>query len=195
LKYKDAPSRTVIGDHNVFREGVTVHRATKGGEETVIGSNNFLMANSHVAHNCIVRDHAILANGALLAGHVEVHDRAFISGNCAVHQFCRVGQLAMMQGGTIISKDLPPFTVAHQTNVVCGLNVVGLRRAGFTAAERAELKQLYKYIYRTGVNFRPAILQAKKDFTSAPAKIFLDFVANAKRSICSEVGHRIHDDE
>jgi UDP-N-acetylglucosamine acyltransferase len=195
LKYKDAPSRTRIGDNNVFREGVTIHRATKAGEETIVGSNNFLMANSHVAHNCIVGNSVILANGALLAGHVEVQDRVFISGNCAVHQFCRVGTLALMQGGTVISKDLPPFTVAHQMNVVCGLNVVGLRRAEYSAADRAELKQLYKYIYRTGVNFRPAILAAKNQFTSAPAKVFLEFVSNAKRSICSEVGHRIHDDE
>jgi UDP-N-acetylglucosamine acyltransferase len=195
LKYKDAPTGTVIGDNNVFREGVTVHRATKVGEETVVGHNNFLMANSHVAHNCIIGNHVIIANGALLAGHVEVQDRAFVSGNCAVHQHCRVGTLAMMQGGTVISKDLPPFTVAHQTNIICGLNVVGLRRAGYTADERAELKLLYKFIFRAGVNFRPAILQAKEQFTSAPCKIFLDFVSNAKRSICSEVGIRIHDDE
>jgi len=195
LKYKDIPTRTVIGDNNVFREGVTVHRATKVGEETVIGNHNFLMANSHVAHNCVIGDHVIIANGALLAGHVEVQDRAFISGNCAVHQFCRVGTLAMMQGGTVISKDLPPFTVAHQTNIVCGLNVVGLRRAGYTAGERAELKLLYKFIFRAGVNFRPAILQAKEQFTSAPCKIFLDFVSDAKRSICSDIGQRIHDDE
>ena len=195
LKYKDAPTRTRIGDNNVFREGVTVHRPTKLGEETIIGANNFLMANSHVAHNCVLGNHVIIANGALLAGHVEVQDRAFVSGNCAIHQFCRVGTLAMMQGGTTISKDLPPFTVAHQMNIVCGLNVVGLRRAGYTSAERAELKQLYKFIFRTGVNFRPAIVQAKEQFTSAPCKVFLNFVADARRSICSDVGQRIHDDE
>ncbi len=195
LKYKDAPTRTRIGDNNVFREGVTVHRATKVGEETLIGSNNFLMANSHVAHNCILGNHIILANGALLAGHVEVQDCVFISGNCAVHQFCRVGTLALMQGGTGISKDLPPFTVAHQTNIVCGLNVVGLRRAGFSAADRAELKLLYKFIFRAGINFRQATDEAKEKFTSAPAKIFLNFVSAARRSICSETGQRIHDDE
>jgi UDP-N-acetylglucosamine acyltransferase len=195
LKYKDAPTRTRIGDHNVFREGVTVHRPTKLGEETIIGAHNFLMANSHVAHNCLLGNHVILANGALLAGHVEVQDRAFVSGKCAVHQFCRVGTLAMMQGGTTISKDLPPFTVAHQTNIVCGLNVVGLRRAGFSEAERTELKRLYKFIFRAGINFRQAIAEAKEKFTSAPAKTFLTFASAAKRSICSETGRRIHDDE
>ena len=195
LKYKDAPTRVRIGDNNVFREGVTVHRPTKLGAETVIGSNNFLMANAHVAHDCIVGNHVILANGALLAGHVEVHDRAFVSGNCAVHQFCRVGTLAMMQGGTVISKDLPPFTMAHQTNIVCGLNVVGLRRIGYTTAERAELKLLYKFIFRGGNNIRPAIQEAKGKFTSAPSKIFLEFVSHSKRSICSDVGQKIHDDE
>ena len=195
LKYKDAPTRTRIGDNNVFREGVTVHRATKVGDETVIGSNNFLMANSHVAHNCVVGHHVILANGTLLAGHVEVQDRVFISGNCAVHQFCRVGTLALMQGGTAISHDLPPFTVAHQTNIVCGLNVIGMRRAGYSAAERAEVKLLYKFIFRAGLNIRPGVEEAREKFTSAPAKLFLDFIASTKRGICYETGRRIHDDE
>ena len=96
-----------------------------------------------MAHNCVVGDHVILANGALLGGHVVVQDRAFISGNCLVHQFCRVGTLALMQGGSAISQDLPPFTVALRDNEICGLNVVGLRRAGFTAEQRLELKRLY----------------------------------------------------
>lgn len=195
LKYKDAPTRTRIGDNNVFREGVTVHRATKVGEETVIGSHNFFMANSHVAHNCIVGNHVIVCNNSLLAGHVELKDRVFISGNCAVHQFCRVGTLAMMQGNSAISKDLPPFTVSHQVNVICGLNVVGLRRAGLTAAERAEIKQLYKFIFRAGLNFRQAVRDAREKFNSPAAKMFLDFISDAKRSICSEDGRRQTSDE
>lgn len=194
LKYKDAPTRVRIGDNNVFREGVTVHRATKVGEDTVIGSHNFLMANSHVAHNCTLGNHIIMANGALLAGHVEVHDRAFISGNCAIHQFCRVGTMSMMQGGTYINKDLPPFTVAHEVNMLCGLNVVGLRRGGFTAEERAELKLLYRFIFRGGKNLRPAVLEAKAKFTSPPAKIFLQFISDAKRSICSDISQSSHEE-
>ena len=107
----------------------------------IIGSHNFIMAGAHVGHNCAVGNHVIIANGAMLGGHVMVQDRAFISGNCLVHQFCRVGTLAIMQGGAAISKDLPPFTVARGINGICGLNVVGLRRAGFSAADPDGIKK------------------------------------------------------
>ena len=137
LKYNGEPTRLRIGDSNVFREHVTVHRSNKAAEDTVIGSHNFLMANSHVAHNCRLGDQVILANGVLLAGHVTLDDRAFISGNCVVHQFVRVGTLALMQGGSAISKDLPPYTVARGDNGICGLNTVGLRRAGLTTGRAA----------------------------------------------------------
>ena len=131
LKYKDEPTRLVIGDHNVFREHVTVNRATTPDAATVVGSDNFIMASAHIGHNCAVGSQVIIANGALLGGHVTVQDRAFISGTCLVHQFTRVGTLAIMQGGAGVSKDVPPFTVARGVNGICGLNVVGLRRAGF----------------------------------------------------------------
>ncbi|MEI9960981.1 MAG: hypothetical protein WDM76_07560 [Limisphaerales bacterium] len=129
MKYKGEPTKLRIGEGNVFREHVTIHRSNKNEEDTVIGSNNFFMANSHVAHNCRIGDNVILANGALLGGHAVVHDRAFISGNCLVHQFTRVGMLAIMQGGSAISKDLPPFTVARGDNGICGLtsSVCGAR--------------------------------------------------------------------
>jgi len=188
LKYDGTPTRLRIGDHNVFREHVTVHRSTRLDAETIIGSHNFFMANTHVAHNCVVGDHAILANGALLAGHAVVQARAFISGNCLVHQFTRVGTLALMQGGSGISKDLPPFTVALRVNEICGLNVVGLRRAGFTAEQRTELKQLYHLLFRSGKNLCAAVVEAREKFTSPPAKNMLDFVAEAKRGVCTDVG-------
>lgn len=190
LKYQDEPTRVRIGDHNVFREHVTVHRATKTDGETVIGSNNFLMANCHVGHNCELGDHIIIANGALLGGHVTVSDRAFISGNCLVHQFVRVGTLAIMQGGSAISKDLPPFTVARGDNGICGLNAVGLRRAGLTSAQRLELKQVYHALFRSGKRLRTALAEAQQHFNSATAKVLLDFVANAKRGLCSDTGRR-----
>ena len=188
LKYDGTPTRLRIGERNVFREHVTVHRSTRADAETIIGSNNFLMANAHVAHNCAVGDHAILANGALLGGYAVVQDRAFISGNCLVHQFCRVGTLAMMQGGSAISMDLPPFTIASRTNDMCGLNVVGLRRAGFKAEQRIELKQIYQLLFRSGKNLRMAVAEAREKFASAPAKILLDFIAQAKRGVCADVG-------
>jgi UDP-N-acetylglucosamine acyltransferase len=188
LKYDGTPTRLRIGDNNVFREHFTAHRSNKIAEDTVIGSHNFLMAHGHVAHNCVVGDHVILANGALLGGHVVVEDRAFISGNCLVHQFVRVGRLSLMQGGSAISKDLPPFTVALRENEICGLNLIGLRRAGFDSAQRLELKKLYRHLFRSGKNLREACAQAVQQFTAGPAKTLLEFVAGAKRGVCSDGG-------
>ncbi|MEI7534427.1 MAG: acyl-ACP--UDP-N-acetylglucosamine O-acyltransferase [Verrucomicrobiae bacterium] len=192
LKYQGEPTRVDIGDNNVFREHVTVHRSNKTAEATVIGANNLFMAGAHVAHNCVVGSHAILANGVLLGGHATVQDRAFISGNCLVHQFTRVGTLAIMQGGSAVSKDLPPFTVARGDNGICGLNTIGLRRAGFSAAERLELKKLYHALFRSGKLFRDAVVEAENNFTSAGAKIMLGFIAAAKRGVCADIGTRGH---
>ena len=188
LKYAGEPTRLRIGDRNVFREHVTVHRSNKTAEETVIGSENFLMANCHVAHNCRLGDGVILANGVLLAGHVTVDDRAFLSGNCVVHQFVRIGTLALMQGGSAISQDLPPYTVACGGNSICGLNTVGLRRSGLTTAQRLELKRLYRLLFREGKNLRAALTSAQGTFCSAPAKVMMAFVAASKRGVCSDVG-------
>ncbi len=184
-----------IGSHNVFREHVTVNRSNKLAEDTIIGSRNFLMANSHVAHNCLLGDQVILANGALLAGHVSVADGAFISGNCAVHQYVRVGTLALMQGGAAISKDLPPYTVARGDNGICGLNVVGLRRAGLSAGQRIELKKVYRTLFRSGQNLRAALAEAQKEFTSPSAKILLDFIGATKRGICADTGRELAGEE
>jgi UDP-N-acetylglucosamine acyltransferase len=188
LKYDGEPTRLRIGDHNVFREHATVHRSAKLNEDTVIGSHNFIMANAHVGHNCRLGDHVILANSALLGGHVSVDDRAFLSANCIVHQFVRIGTLSLMQGGSAISKDLPPYTIARGPNGICGLNVVGLRRAGVGAAERLELKKLYHLLFRGGQNLRPALTQARKEFTGPPARTLIEFVAASKRGICSDTG-------
>jgi UDP-N-acetylglucosamine acyltransferase len=188
LKYNDEPTRVRIGDHNVFREHVTVHRATKPDGETTIGSHNFLMANCHVGHNSQLGNHIIIANGALLGGHVTVQDRAFISGNCLVHQFTRVGMLAIMQGGSAISKDLPPFTTARGHNGMCGLNAVGLRRAGFTSEQRLELRKLYHKLFRSEKNLRTTLAEARENFSGPAAKILLEFATDAKRGLCSDTG-------
>jgi UDP-N-acetylglucosamine acyltransferase len=190
LKYTGAPTGLRIGDHNVFREHVTVHRSNCPDADTVIGSHCFLMQHSHVAHNCVLGNQVILAGGALLAGHVTVQDRAFISGNCLVHQFVRVGRLALMQGGSAISKDLPPFTVARGANGMCGLNIVGLRRAGFTPAQRLELKRLYHALFRSGRRLVEAMAAARAEFSSPEAQELLDFVASAKRGIVADTGSR-----
>jgi UDP-N-acetylglucosamine acyltransferase len=190
LKYRNEPTGVRIGEENVFREHVTVHRSSKVAEHTTIGSRNFLMQHSHVAHNVVLGDYVILAGGALLAGYARVEDRAFISGNCLVHQFVRVGTLALMQGRSGVSKDLPPFTVAYEVNKLCGLNVVGMRRAGMSAVERQELKQLYRALFREGKNLRDAMSAARKKFSSEPAKIMLDFIASSKRGICFDTDDR-----
>jgi UDP-N-acetylglucosamine acyltransferase len=195
LKYKGEPTRVRIGDHNVFREHVTVHRSTNADGETVIGSHNYLMVNCHVAHNCQLGDHIIIVNGSLLAGYVTVQDRAFISGNCLIHQFTRIGTLTMMQGKAGIGQDLPPFTIAHDINRICGLNTVGLRRAGFTAEQRLELKRLYHALFRSGKNLRAAIEEAQKNFSSPAAKTMLDFVAGAKRGVCTDASRAISESE
>ncbi len=188
LKYNNEPTRLEIGDNNVFREHVTVHRSNKLSEATAIGSNNLFMAGAHVAHNCVVGNHVIMANGALLGGHAMVQDRAFISGNCLVHQFTRVGTLAIMQGGSAVSKDVPPFTIARGDNGICGLNIVGLRRAGFSAAERLELIKLYHALFRDKKLFRVACAEALKTCTLTSAKVMLEFITAAKRGVCSDTG-------
>ena len=187
VKYGGAPTGLRIGEHNLFREHSTVHRSNKEGEATIIGSRNFLMVNCHVAHNCLLGDHVIIANGALLGGHVVVEDRAFISGNCLVHQFVRVGTLAIMQGGSAISKDLPPFTVAQRINEICGLNIVGLRRSGFTEEQRLELKQVYHTLFRSGQNLLNAVKVARVKYSGTAAVTLIEFIAAAKRGICTEV--------
>jgi UDP-N-acetylglucosamine acyltransferase len=187
LKYDGTPSNLRIGNKNSFRENCTVHRSTKPDSETVIGSNNLLMQNSHVGHNCVIGNHVIIAGGALLAGHAVAQDRALISGNCLVHQFIRIGTLAMMQGGSAISKDLPPFTVALGVNEICGLNIIGLRRAGFTAEQRLELKTAYRLLFRSGKNLRAAVAEAQGKFPGGPARTLIDFIAAAKRGVCSDV--------
>lgn len=184
LKYTDAPSRLRIGDRNVFREHVTVHRSNRLDEDTVLGSDNFLMAHCHVGHNCVLGHRVVLANGATLGGHVTVQDRAFISGNCLVHQFVRVGTLALMQGGSAISKDLPPFTVARGDNAICGLNTVGLRRAGIAEGERLELRRLYRFLFLENRNLREAVAAAQGQFAGELSRLLLEFVATTRRGIC-----------
>jgi UDP-N-acetylglucosamine acyltransferase len=195
LKYQGEPTGVRIGDNNFFREHVTVHRSNNLTEQTTIGSHNLLMAHCHVGHNAQIGSHVILANGALLAGHVSISDRVFISGNCLVHQFVRVGMLAMMQGGSGISQDLPPFTVARGDNGICGLNVVGLRRANFAPEVRRELKRLYLVLFRGGRRLREAVEEAREDFHSEPATLLIDFVASTKRGICADTGLSAESDE
>lgn len=195
LKYTGEPSGLRIGDDNTFREHATVHRATHSGEETIVGSGNLLMASCHVAHNCCLGSHIIIANGALLAGHVNVGDRVIISGNCLIHQFVRIGTLALMQGGSGISRDLPPYTVARRGNRLGGLNIVGLRRAGFSPDERLELKQLYHLLFRGGRKLDVALAAAREKCSAAPSKVLIEFVASSMRGVCIDTGKTREEEE
>lgn len=183
LKYRDEPTRLVIGGHNVFREHVTVHRSNKAGEDTVIGDHCLLMAGAHVGHNSHLGSHVILANGALLGGHVTVHDRAFISGTCLLHQFVTVGALSMMQGGAGLSLDLPPFCIATGNNQVCGLNSIGLRRNGATSEQRLELRQLYHLLVRRTKRLADALNEAEALVQSEFGRTFFHFIKASKRGI------------
>src|SRR5213075_3077919 len=129
-------------------------------------------------------------NGALLGGYVTVEDGAFISGNCLVHQFVRVGTLSLMQGGSAISQDLPPYTIVRGSNGLCGINSVGLRRAGFSEVERLEIKRLYHALFRSGSLLQHALAEARKKFTSAPALEMIEFVAASERGVCADKGSR-----
>jgi UDP-N-acetylglucosamine acyltransferase len=190
LKYKGEPTGLRIGEHNIFREHFTVHRSTRPEEETVIGSHNMFMAHSHVGHNCVIGDHVILINAVLLAGHVTVGDRVVMGGGAGVHQFARIGRLAMVAGHASLSKDLPPFTLGRGDSVLYGLNTVGLRRAGFTSAQRLELKKLYHHLFRGVGLMRERIESARGEFTSEASRLLLDFVATSKRGVCADPGAR-----
>jgi UDP-N-acetylglucosamine acyltransferase len=147
LKYNGEPTGVEVGDFNIFREGVTVHRGTTQSWTTRIGSHNFFMANSHVAHDCKVGDHCILANGALLGGHCVMEDNAYLSGNTAVHQFARLGRLSLLSGGSVTAKDIPPFVIQQGINCVVGVNVVGMRRAGIPNAQIDAVRRAFHIIF------------------------------------------------
>lgn len=195
LGYKGETTSVEIGDNNVFREHTTVHRAmpTPGGTGvTRIGHRNFFMAGSHVAHDCVVGNDAILANSALLGGHVVLGDRAFISGNSAVHQFCRVGRLAFLSGASASSKDIPPFFVMQCVNIVRGLNLVGMKRAGVPPAERVAIRKAYRIIYltRPALTLPHALLRIEAELGAFPAvRELVEFIRTSKRGICG--AHRL----
>ena len=178
-------TRVEIGNENIIREYCTIHRGSHEGSATEIGNKNFLMAGTHVGHNCVVANNVIIANNCLLAGHVRVDDGVFLGGGSTFHQYMHVGRIVMVQGSSAFGKDLPPFVIAAERNSVFGVNVVGLRRAGFSAKDRDEIKSAFKLIYLSGLNLTQALEKAATMNLSAPAREFLDFVANAKkRGIC-----------
>ena len=179
-----------IGNDNIIREYCTIHRGTAEGSMTTLGAKNFLMVGAHVGHNCNIGNNVIIANNCLLGGYVEIQDNAFLGGGCVFHQFVRVGRLAITQGGSAFSVHIPPFVMAALLNYAIGLNVIGLKRAGFTGKERDELKAAFKLLYTSGLNRNQALERAAESKWGAPAQEFFDFVASAKkRGICAYRGN------
>ena len=179
----DTRSYLRVGDRNVFREYCTLHRGTDPETATVIGNDCFLMAQAHVAHNCVIGNNVIICNSALVAGHVHVHDRAFISGCVLIHQFTHVGRLAMFSGGARVSMDVPPFMLAAERNEIHAVNLIGLKRAKFSAEAIADIKKLFKLFYRSGLNVSEALKQGE-ECTTPEAKEFLEFVRTSPNGLC-----------
>jgi len=177
----------VIGNGNIFREHCTLHVALEPGKQTVIGNHNFLMVNTHVGHDCRVADHTIMANNVMLSGHVTIEDRAFLSGAVGVHQHCRVGRNAMVGGQSAVKQDVLPFvTVDGMSNKVVGLNTIGLRRAGYTASDLRQLKQVYRLIFRSGLPRREILERLARDFSTGPAAHCLAFMQSNPRGLLQE---------
>ncbi|PYJ76400.1 MAG: acyl-ACP--UDP-N-acetylglucosamine O-acyltransferase [Verrucomicrobia bacterium] len=178
-------TKVEIGNDNLIREYCTIHRGSPEGSVTKIGNKNFLMAGAHVGHNCLIGNNVVIANNCLLAGHVSVDDGAFLGGGSTFHQHMHVGRLVMVQGSSAFGKDLPPFVIAAERNSVFGINVIGLKRAGFSVQDRDEIKTAFKLLYTSGLNISQALEKGAALNLGAPAREFLDFVVNAKkRGIC-----------
>jgi UDP-N-acetylglucosamine acyltransferase len=184
LAFTGEESSVRIGDRNVIREHVQIHRGTKPGSATVIGDDNYFMNNAHVAHNCRIANRAIIAGGALLAGYVEVDELAFVSGNCVVHQFVRIGRLAMLRGLSRTSRDVPPFCLMDGTHTVRGLNRVGLRRAGFSAAQVRQLQNAFTRLFRRATNLSMAVDELERGECSAEVRHLIEFIRASKRGVC-----------
>ena len=186
LKYKGGRPGLRIGERNVFREYVTVHTATFDDEFTVIGSDNTILAYSHIAHDCIVGDHCVMSNGTMLAGHVIVEDHVIIGGYGGVHQFCRLGAYAMLSATAKLVQDLPPFFIADGTPaVVRAYNKVGLERNGHTIEQLDRVKQIFRILYRDGLNRTQALekIATHPDATSAEFQRVIAFAAKSTRGL------------
>ena len=187
IKYRGEKTELVIGNDNLFREFVTVNRGTAGGGGiTTIGSNNFMMAYSHVAHDCHVGSNTIFANNATLAGHVEVGDHATVGAFSAVHQFCRVGEHAFIGGATIATQDVLPYvkTVGSRPAKTYGINTIGLQRKGFSEEAIEALQKAYRILVRSKLKLEEALLRIESELAySAEARYFAQFVREAKRGI------------
>jgi UDP-N-acetylglucosamine acyltransferase len=199
LQYKGEPTRVVIGHDNVLREYVTVNRGTAlGGGATTIGHHNFLMAYVHLAHDCHLGNHVIMANAATLAGHISIGDHAIIGGLVGIHQYVRVGAYVMIGGCSAVGRDVPPFIRAAGGYMarLYGVNSIGLKRQGFSNERIAVLKRAYQTLFRSGHRMAEAIKRARDEFRDHADVIeIIAFLDGTKRGICRSVGKELEDEE
>lgn len=181
-KFNDEKSYLIIGDNNIIREYVSIHRATGEEKATVIGNDNMLMAYCHIGHNCALGDGIMMANMVGISGHVVIEDKAVFGGMVGVHQFVRIGKLAMVGGYSKVVQDIPPFMIADgRPTKVYDLNVIGLRRSGVPAKVRSEIRQAYKLIYRSNLNLSQAIETIENEIEPSTERDYLlEFVRNIK---------------
>jgi len=176
-----------IGNGNIIREHYTVSRGTQPESVTEIGDGNYIMTSGHIAHNSKIGNNCVIASCALVAGHVEVDDQAFISGGVVVHQYSKIGRLAMIGGNSRVNSDLPPFFLYSDFNVAAkGLNLVGLRRAGFTADQIAALKKAYRILYRLGIKLEDALVRIESELDTEHTRHLVKFIRSSERGICRE---------
>src|SRR5207245_8394845 len=183
--YKGEETYLKVGDHNIIREYVQIHRGTVPGSATIVSNHNFLMATSHVGHNCKLGDQIILANGALVGGYVEVGNGVFISGNCVVHQFVRIGDYAFMRGLSGTSRDVPPYAIVDWQHTVRGVNEEGLKRAGFDQRRIRDIKKAFQVLFARKCNISLAMEAIEKNGrANADVSALLEFIKSSKRGVC-----------
>ncbi len=179
------PSGVTIGDNNVLREYVTIHRGAQEGGETRLGNGNFLMANAHLGHDSMVGNDSTLANGVMIGGHARIGDRCFLGGGTGVHQFVRIGDLVVTQGNSGFSLDVPPYLIGARINEIVGINAVGLKRAGFSHEQRAGIKEAYRKVYRSSETLKEILEEIDESSLSPQVSGFYKFLRdNSKKGLC-----------
>jgi UDP-N-acetylglucosamine acyltransferase len=185
LKFKGEKTYAIIGDNTTIREFVTIHRGTASKGKTVVGNNCLIMAYCHVAHDCLLHDHIIMSNCTQLAGEVVVEDWAIIGGGSLVHQFTHIGSHAMIQGGSKVNKDVPPYIIAAREPIsYCGINSVGLNRRGFSKEQIAAIQDTYRLLYMSGLNMSQAVEQINATLPEGPERdMIVEFVKSSPRGV------------
>lgn len=184
LKFAGEYTTCEIGDNNVIREFVTINRGTSASGKTVVGNNNLIMAYAHVAHDCVVKDNCILANSATLAGHILIDDYAIIGGQCAIHQFTRIGKHVILMGGSLVDKDIPPYVKGGKFPVsYCGVNSVGLLRRGYSQEVVNNIQGLYRIVFQKGLMYSVALEELKQQPQSAERDEIISFMETAERGL------------